>query len=159
DDLRRTGRLRAPNCRVDLAGVELAALLVHRVAARRLLPLRDSGDAFHVADDEDLHEIEPTISPRLLCTSTARNPSIPSTCASAARSPRNAPSSTLNVQASVPSDTQNSPSAPPFANHPGRARISSVSAEPSPPTSSGRAAIAARTLGGVCRNTSHMRES
>ncbi len=55
DDLRRAGRLRAADGGVDLFGVEPAALLVHRVAARRLLPLDDAGDALHVADDVDLH--------------------------------------------------------------------------------------------------------
>ena len=35
--------------------VELAALLVERFAARRLLPLDDPGDALHVTDDVDAH--------------------------------------------------------------------------------------------------------
>ena len=41
DDLGRASRLRAAYGRVDLLGVELAALLVHRVAAARLLRLDD----------------------------------------------------------------------------------------------------------------------
>ena len=55
DDLGRPRRFRAAHGRVDLLGVEAPALLVHRVAAARLLPLDDAGDAFHVADDVDLH--------------------------------------------------------------------------------------------------------
>ena len=35
--------------------VELAPLLVERLAAGRLLPLDDPGDALHVADDVDAH--------------------------------------------------------------------------------------------------------
>ena len=46
----------APRTRgVDLLRVEAPALLVHRVAAARLLPLDDAGDALHVADDVNLH--------------------------------------------------------------------------------------------------------
>ena len=55
DDLGRTGRLRAAHGGVDLLGVEPPPFLVHRVAAARLLPLDDAGDAFHVADDVNLH--------------------------------------------------------------------------------------------------------
>ena len=35
--------------------VELAPFLVERLAARRLLPLHDAGDALHVRDDVDAH--------------------------------------------------------------------------------------------------------
>ena len=55
DDLRRAGRLRAANGGVDLLRVELAPLLVQRLAAARLLPLHDAGDALHVRDDVDAH--------------------------------------------------------------------------------------------------------
>src|SRR5919198_1276812 len=55
DDLGRAGGLRAADGGVDLLGVEPPTLLVHRVAARRLLPLHDPGDALHVADDVDAH--------------------------------------------------------------------------------------------------------
>ena len=61
DDLRGAGRLRAANGGVDLLGVEPTALLVHRVAARRLLPLDDAGDALHVADDVHLHASPPCL--------------------------------------------------------------------------------------------------
>src|SRR5262249_33307438 len=145
---------------VDLARVEAASLLVHRVAARHLLPLDDPGDALHVADDEDLHAIDPTTSPRLSRTGTVVNDSTPSIAATAGRRPRVFPSSTLNVHPTPSGErAQSSPSAPPFAIHPGSARISSVSAEPSPPTSSGRARIASAIRGGVRAKTSAMRES
>src|SRR4051812_19587234 len=59
DDLGRAGGLGAAHGRVDLLGVELAALLEERrVTVRRrarLLALDDPGDALDVADDEDLH--------------------------------------------------------------------------------------------------------
>ncbi len=55
-------RARAPDGRVDLLRVELAPLLVERLAAVDLLPLDDAGDALHVADDEDAHRGS-TISP------------------------------------------------------------------------------------------------
>src|SRR3972149_6130988 len=45
----------APDGRVDLFRVELAALLVHRIAARDLGPLDDPGDPLHVADHVDAH--------------------------------------------------------------------------------------------------------
>ena len=45
----------AAHGRVDLLRVELAALLVQRLAAGRLLPLHDAGDALHVRDDVDAH--------------------------------------------------------------------------------------------------------
>ena len=61
DDLRGAGRLRAANGGVDLLGVEPAAFLVHRVAARRLLPLDDAGDALHVADDVHFHASPPCL--------------------------------------------------------------------------------------------------
>ena len=86
DDLGRAGGLRAAHGRVDLAGVEAAPLLVHRMAARDLLPPDDAGDALHVRDDEDLHDakvIAPTTSPRLFRTGVSRNSSIPSTWPSA----------------------------------------------------------------------------
>src|SRR6185437_7905418 len=67
DDLGRPGGARAAHRGVDLLRVELAALLVHRVAARHLLPPDDPGDALHVADDVHLHaRTSPTSSPRLL---------------------------------------------------------------------------------------------
>ena len=56
DDLGRPACLRAADGGVDLLGIELAALLVHRVTAARLLRLDDPGDALHVADDVDAHE-------------------------------------------------------------------------------------------------------
>ena len=99
DDLRGAAGLRTAHGGVDLTGVEAARLLVHRVAARDLLPLDDPGDAFHVADHEDLHRIEPTTSPSVLRTSTVRNDSMPSTWPIAGRSARVDPSSTLNAQA------------------------------------------------------------
>src|SRR5207245_415817 len=50
DDLAGARHLRAAHGGVDLLGVELSALLIRRtLAARRLLPLDDPGDAFHVA--------------------------------------------------------------------------------------------------------------
>src|SRR6266540_3122353 len=57
DDLLGAGCLRAADGRIDLFGVELAPLVVGLLFlhAIRLLPLDDPGDAFHVADDEDLH--------------------------------------------------------------------------------------------------------
>src|SRR5215218_2969178 len=55
DDLGRAGSLRPADGRVDLAGVEAAALLEHRVPAVALLPLRDPGDALHVGHDENSH--------------------------------------------------------------------------------------------------------
>ena len=61
DDLGRAGRLRAADGGVDLLGVELPPLLVHRRAAGRLRPLHDPGDALHVADDVDAHRV--TLSP------------------------------------------------------------------------------------------------
>src|SRR6188472_1946746 len=45
----------APRTAVDLLRVELPPLLVERLAARRLLPLDDPGDALHVRDDVDAH--------------------------------------------------------------------------------------------------------
>ena len=56
DDLGRPGRLRAAHRRVDLLGVQLAPLLVHRLAACGLLRL-DDPDALHVADDVHLHTV------------------------------------------------------------------------------------------------------
>ena len=55
DDLRRAGRLRAAHGGVDLLGVEDAALVVELLAAGRLLPLDDPGDALHVADHVNAH--------------------------------------------------------------------------------------------------------
>jgi len=55
DDLRRPCSLGSADGRVDLLRVELAALLVHRVAARDLGPLDDAGDPLHVADHVDAH--------------------------------------------------------------------------------------------------------
>ena len=123
DDLRRPGSLRAAHGRVDLARVEAAPFLVHRVAACHLLPLHDAGDAFHVADDEDLHaKIAPTISP-----TTVRAPEPPGTRRSRARrraragSPRYAPSSAFSAKPRPSScAAQNRPSAPPFAIQPSR---------------------------------------
>src|SRR5207248_9766719 len=58
DDPARSRRSRASPRRVDLLRVELAALVVRAflLDAVGLLPLDDSGDALHVADDEDLHD-------------------------------------------------------------------------------------------------------
>src|SRR5688572_19258071 len=55
DDLRRARRLRSANRGVDLLRVELAPFLVEPLAAGRLLPLHDPGDALHVRDDVDAH--------------------------------------------------------------------------------------------------------
>ena len=57
DDFIGAAGPRSAHGRVDLLGVELAALVVGAflLAPVRLLPLDDAGDAFHVADDEDLH--------------------------------------------------------------------------------------------------------
>src|SRR5207253_671032 len=55
DELRGAARPRAAHRPVGLLRVELAPLLVHRVAARDLLPLDDARDAFHVADDVYAH--------------------------------------------------------------------------------------------------------
>jgi 3-oxoacyl-[acyl-carrier protein] reductase len=55
DDLGRAGRLRAAHGRIDLPGVEPTPFLVERLASGHLLPLHDSGDALHVADDVDTH--------------------------------------------------------------------------------------------------------
>src|SRR5918996_2415755 len=60
DDLVGARRLRASYCGVDLLGVELARLLVERLAAVHLLPLDDARDALHVADHEDPHAHAPT---------------------------------------------------------------------------------------------------
>ena len=59
DDLRRARGLCAADRGVDLLGVELAALVVHRGAAERLAAPDDPGDAFHVADHVDAHVAEP----------------------------------------------------------------------------------------------------
>ena len=63
-DLGRAARERAADRRVDLLGVEAAALLVAGLAGAHLLPAGDAGDALHVADDQDLH--------RRISTSAAR---------------------------------------------------------------------------------------
>jgi hypothetical protein len=55
DDLGAARGLRASHRRVDLMRVELAALLVERLARARLITLDDAGDPLEVADDEDLH--------------------------------------------------------------------------------------------------------
>src|SRR5215208_2648339 len=55
DDLARARRLRTPHRGVDLLGVQLPPLLEERLARVRLERIDDPGDAFHVADDEDLH--------------------------------------------------------------------------------------------------------
>jgi hypothetical protein len=55
DHLARTRRERATDGRVDLLGVEAAALLVAGLVRADLVPARDARDALHVADDEDLH--------------------------------------------------------------------------------------------------------
>ena len=60
DDLARAAGERAPHGGVDLLGVEAGAIGVERLSARRLLPLRDAGDALHVAHDEDAHAAEAT---------------------------------------------------------------------------------------------------
>jgi len=52
-DLGRAAGLRPPDGGVDLTGVEPAPFLVHRVAAGDLVEPHDSGDAFHVGNDED----------------------------------------------------------------------------------------------------------
>jgi hypothetical protein len=58
DDLLRPSGLRPTHRRVDLLRIEITSLVVGALLLRsvRLLPLDDSGDAFHVAEDEDLHE-------------------------------------------------------------------------------------------------------
>ena len=111
------------------------------------------GDAFHVADDEDLHEIEPTTSPRLLRTSTSRNSSMPKTWASAGRERAVAPSSTLKRPRVGAVRDAESPSAPPLANQPGpRAHQLGVGgaacrrrARAAPPSPRGSAAASAGT--------------
>ena len=57
DDLCCTRFLHTAHGSVDLFGVQLPALVVRDIAGGsvRLRPLDDPGDAFHVADDEDLH--------------------------------------------------------------------------------------------------------
>src|SRR5262249_39269789 len=55
DDLGGPGSPRAADGRVDLLGVEGAALLVQRVARTDPAPVRDAGDALHVAHDEHAH--------------------------------------------------------------------------------------------------------
>src|SRR4029077_13514864 len=54
-DLGRAACLRAADGGVDLLRVELAAFFVECLAGVRLLGPDDPGDAFHVADDKDLH--------------------------------------------------------------------------------------------------------
>src|SRR5919106_2142572 len=70
-DLVGARRLRAAHRRVDLLGVELARLLVERLAAVDLLPLDDAGDALHVADDEDPHAHAPIRSSSAASTQAA----------------------------------------------------------------------------------------
>ena len=55
DDLARPGGPRAADGRVDLLGVEGAALLVEGVARADPAPVRDPGDALHVTHDEHAH--------------------------------------------------------------------------------------------------------
>src|SRR5205823_10526342 len=134
DDLGRSRLRRAADGGVDLLRVEAAALLVERAVPAGLLPLDDSGDALDVADDVDLHarRTSPTTSPRLLSTGTVPRSSPRSrNAASAGRRPRIAPSSTFSATP-IPSGeaAQSSPSAPPLAIQPGRARIRSVSFAP-----------------------------
>src|SRR5918996_463748 len=71
DDLAGARRLRASYCGVDLLGVELARLLVERLAAVHLLPLDDARDALHVADHEDPHAHAPTRSSSAASTHAA----------------------------------------------------------------------------------------
>src|SRR5439155_10281221 len=141
DDLRRPSRAGAAHRRVDLLGVQTAALLVHRIAARRLLPLDDSGHALHVADHEDLHRnaTSPTSSFRLFSTGTLANSAKSGkNAASAGESARCAPSSTLSANPAPSAEAPHrSPSAPPFATHPTAARISRVSSESAPPINCG----------------------
>jgi hypothetical protein len=47
--------LRTAHGSVDLLGVEPARLVVERLAAEALADLDDPGDAFEIADDEDVH--------------------------------------------------------------------------------------------------------
>jgi hypothetical protein len=54
-DLGRTAGPRAADGGVDLLGVEGAAFLVQRIARPDPAPVRDAGDALHVADDEHAH--------------------------------------------------------------------------------------------------------
>ena len=58
DDLGRSARARASYRCVDLLRVERTTLVVRALLldAVRLLPLDDSGNTLHVADDEDLHD-------------------------------------------------------------------------------------------------------
>ena len=58
DDLGRACRTGTTHRRIDLLGVQLTPFVIRALLLRsvRLLPLDDPGDAFHVADDEDLHE-------------------------------------------------------------------------------------------------------
>ena len=157
DDLGRAGGLRAADGRVDLAGVEAPAFLEHRVTAGDLLPPDDAGDAFHVGDDEDLHDVAQAYDADDLAARVGdRRLEERVDARAAGRAPgrcaRYAPSSTLRAMPRPSSDAaQKSPSAPPFAIHPPR-RIRSVSTAPlEPPTSSGLACIAARIRGGRAR--------
>ena len=154
DDLRRARRLRAADGRVDLAGVEAAALLVHRVAARHLLPLDDAGDSLHIGDDEDFHGakvIAPTSSSRLLLSGVSASSSI-SEHVRERRADR-AVRTVLGLQrdpTAILVRRAEEPFGAALRDPAGRSRIRSVSIEPrEPPTSSGRARIAARIRGGV----------
>ena len=106
----------------------------------------------------------PTTSPRELSTITGPR-STPRNGASAAWRGRGLPSSDFSAKP-VPSGAipQSRPSAPPFATQPGRSDMRSVSSEPSPPTSSGRARMAASTrsapsISGKPANAAAMRSS
>ncbi len=55
DDLGGAGGLGAAHRRVDLLGVELAALLVHRRTTVDLLPHDDAADSLHVTHDQYAH--------------------------------------------------------------------------------------------------------
>src|SRR5262245_27963614 len=60
DDLAGSRSLRATHGRVDLLGIELAALFVHRFAALDLIPDDDPADSLHVTHDQDAHRPNPS---------------------------------------------------------------------------------------------------
>src|SRR5262249_23654966 len=73
-DLGRAALEGAAHGRVELLGVEAAALLVAGAARVDLVPAADPGDALHVADDEDLHSDSPAsswASPASMCSITS----------------------------------------------------------------------------------------
>src|SRR5581483_4427769 len=167
DDLRRAGRLRAAHRRVDLLGVEDAALLVELLAAGALLPLDDAGDALHVADDVDAHERDDNVGPwrrasegRAFSSPAAPAGSAPPASAPSRRRARGSSSTTTRAASGPRSSRRRSAASRSRPTSPTRRRSTSCSPPPATSRSAPRWPASGRgrtSPSGSCRSTAGRR--